>query len=150
MQERNLATSLGRVVPTNTNKDRNREAFSSVIHSYIENKTKTPICSSLANKQEGSRFVNKRWSVGSCLFVIDVEKAVTVALRDAALIRAFDRFFISPELDPEPAEYLSVKDREQRSDIEQRCGAEFIKRAIYPLAAYFRPTPHRREKGVAA
>lgn len=115
-----------------------RIAFESVLKVYLPARLAPVTGSSMATLDPEYRAAYPRWRPEFCHICIDVERAVRSGLKnDPVLLERFTQGFIMPEVDPLVSEppISGVY-----AEIVQRCGAAFIKRGLYPLWKWLKPS----------
>ncbi|MFL6437717.1 MAG: hypothetical protein ACJ71Q_09070 [Terriglobales bacterium] len=137
MSESRLRTSDSN--PTRARQQQNVEAFQRVIERlYIPNRFSYPVRSSVAFLDINAEY--RRWTFDCVIVAADVEKAVEKALENEQdLLDHFWKWFVLPEVEPgiDPP-ILTPDERKLHSKIQQRCGAEFRRRGLWPLHRYLR------------
>lgn len=122
--------------------DSNQElfrAFACVLEVYLSAKSAQPFGSSLALLDSTLRSTSRRWTPDSAHTVIDFENAVKKALDNAPLLQEkFTIWFLDSNL--EDHSRLSPSDRQLQGRIVQKCANEFLRRGMYPIYKWFRPT----------
>lgn len=116
----------------------NARAFDGVIPIYIANKFISPVRSSLACLDLTNPSSLHRWTPDSVCIVVDTEHAIEKALKnDVFLLDKFWQWFVLEEVDPISAGSKTVEESKLHGEIVQRCGREFRRRGLYPIARYF-------------
>jgi hypothetical protein len=110
------------------------EAFQEVVKAYMHCKEGQPLGASTIYLDDGER--SNRLTILGLEYIIDIELATRAALKDDAnLLEVWTQLALEQPTDPN-----------QAHDVTQRCGREYIKRAL-PPAQYFKVNryPQRRK-----
>ena len=140
-RRKSVIKSLGRFNYHAERKQEFHKAFVVIMGRYLGSRILAPVVSS--NPDPLAKRI--RWNPNSAVFCVDVERAVTKALKDRPeLLKEWAKYYVVQAAYGIQPMHLSQSQARQHAEIELRCGREFIRLAMYPLWRYFRPRSEKR------